>query len=178
MEAMCLQAAWMCVMSTTRSTSTFDPSVPRNAVMVTTSSASARGITFKLTGARVKVGGGDGGGNAGGSGAGGGGFVLAIVGAVLRLFLGVVNQLDDGDERIECKGCWKNDGAGITGAGGFRSDASTRATMLGAGADLTGGMVPLLRVGDGGIWGLLGASLSRVHRDTSSGRKQMQNRKK
>lgn len=120
--------------------------------------------------------GGDGGGNEGGRDCGGGGAfdTTAIAGALLRLFVGVVNQPDDGEDRIECKGCWKNEGAGITGAGGFRSDASTRATMLGVGVAFTGALV-----GGGDTRGLvLGMSLTRVHRDTSRGRKQMQNRKK
>lgn len=162
----------MCVMSTTRSTSTFEPSVPRKAVMVTTSSASARGIAW--TGGREKNGGGLYNGGAGGGG-GLGGSVVTVAGGtlfLLRLFVGVVNQFDDGDERIDCNGCWKNDGAGISAAGGFRSKASARATMLG----------PALLIGGEALGATTGGSLPVlgmcVHRDTSRGRKQMQNRKK
>lgn len=122
--------------------------------------------------------GGNEGGNEDGKGAGGG-FGSATADA-LRFLAGGENQLADGEERMECKGCWKNDGAGISGAGGFRNEARARAIMLGAGAALVGNLAPLLLVGGGGgaTWGLLGISLTRVHRDTSSGRKQMQNRKK
>jgi hypothetical protein len=91
---------------------------------------------------------------------------------LLRLFVGVVNQLADGVERIDCNGCWKNDGAGISATCGFRSEASARATMLGPALLIGGGA---LGATTGGSFPVLGMC---VHRDTSKGRKQMQNRKK
>lgn len=183
-EAMCLHAAWMCVMSTTKSTSTLEPSLPRNAVIVTTSSGSARVVVATACGGRtgertIEAGG------KGGSGLAEVSFAC-MAGGALRRLVGV-NQLDDDDDDDRGGAAeWKDGDAG-DGGGGFRNP-NMRATMLGDAGSGSFAVVPLLLGGGANSgcalrWvaaiGVAGAlSTTRDHRMESSGRKQMQKRKK
>lgn len=166
-DAMCLQAAWMCVISTTKSTSTFEPSVPRNAVMVTVSSA-----TTACVGAARRTNGGRNGDSMT--------TLLLRLGGVIQLNAGFafgVIQLKAEDTvafgatQLRTGFAFTGEGAASDGDGGFRNP-NIRATML---ADV--GLVPmllllLLRAGGGGVYNSAGLfSTTRDHRKESRGRK-------
>ena len=118
------------------------------------------------------------------AGSEGTGVGLDSMTGALRLLVGGVNQLNDDDSDFTGEGAAgerKNDGAG--GDAGFWNP-NIRATMLGEGA--LAALAPLL--GGGGensglrcaaaASGATGLSTTRDHRMESSGRKQMQKRKK
>lgn len=160
-------------MSTTKSVSTFDPSVPKNPVMVTTSfvSTCATALASIRSGGRTT--------EAGNEGDNGVGLRFDSMDGVLRLLL---NQLDfpcTAGGGATTTDCWKKDFGGGEGGGGFRKP-SIRANILGDGG--AGDLVPLL-IGDGEGWNLGGVlsrgfTLTRDHRTESSGMKQMQKRNK